>query len=523
LTHRAEPLKLTWYLPQFTVQLEAFLLFCSRRSTWLASFALLTSVCLAQNTPKVTLDSSETVFTILAAINSCGYDDELGNSDPLRKQIRSEIAKSTRDSDETLQASNAMCQFYRDHTRPDPGRNLAQYVSLSLYLEGPPNFVPKVVEAEMAPDAANVVGFAKLAANFYEKAGLHGIWQRHREGYNRLADRYHEPLSKMLFDTEVYLKLPSGYLGRGFTVYLEPMGAPGQVNARNYGNEYYVVITPGGVELKTDQIRHTYLHYLLDPLALKYPATIKRLEPLLESVKRAPMDEGFKTDISLLVNECLIRAIEIRTEGTNKTPEAVRAEDVERSMEQGFILTRYFYDELVPFEKDPAGIRSDYPDWLSAIDIGKEAKLAANTHFASEAAPELLHLSRPHEQRLLLIAERRLAAGDLKSAQELAQQALNENHEDRGRALFIMAQVSSANKDMAGALGYFEEAIKVAQEPKVVAWSHIYLGRIYDLKEQRETAVDHYRAALSAGAALPEVKAAAERGLQQPYEPSAPR
>jgi hypothetical protein len=523
LTHRAEPLKLLWYLPQLTVLLEVFLRFCSRRTAWVAFLALVAPVCLAQNAPKVTLDTSETVFMVLASMNACGYDDELNSSDPLRKQIREDIAKATRVSDEALEAANAMCQYYHDHTRPDPGRNLAQFVSLSLYLEGPPNFLPKATEAEMAPDAANVVGFAKLAANFYEKAGLHGIWQRHHDAYGRLADRYHEPLSKMLFNTEVYLKLPSGDLGRGFTVYLEPMGAPGEVNARNYGNDYYVVITPGGSELKTDQIRHTYLHYLLDPLALKYPATIKRLEPLLEQVKRAPMDEGFKTDISLLVNECLIRAIEIRTEGTSKTPEAVRAEDLQRSMDQGFILTRYFYDNLIPFEKDPAGIRTDYADWLTNIDLGKEAKLAANTHFSSDASPELLHLSRPHEQRLLLTAEHLMATGDLKSAQELAQQALNENHEDRGRALFIMAEIASRNKDMAGAVGYFEEAIKSAQEPKVVAWSHIYLGRIYDLKEQRETAVDHYRAALNAAGMLPEVKAAAERGLRQAYEPPAAR
>src|ERR1700751_423009 len=101
------------------------------------------SVCFSQNTPKVTLETSETVFTILASINTCGYDDELTGSDPLRKQIRSEVNFASRTSDEALQATNAMCQFYREHIRPDPVRNLAQYVSLSLYLEGPPNFVPK--------------------------------------------------------------------------------------------------------------------------------------------------------------------------------------------------------------------------------------------------------------------------------------------------------------------------------------------------------------------------------------------
>ena len=47
-------------------------------------------------------------------------------------------------------------------------------------------------------------------------------------------------------------------------------------------------------------------------MALKYPTDMKRLEPLLESVKGSPMDEAFKSDTSLLVTECLIRAVEIR-------------------------------------------------------------------------------------------------------------------------------------------------------------------------------------------------------------------
>ncbi len=72
---------------------------------------------------------------------------------------------------------------------------------------------------------------------------------------------------------------------------------------------------------------------------------------------------------------------------------------------------------------------------------------------------------------------------------------------------------------MQGARNYFERALEVAHEPKVVAWSHIYLGRIFDLQEDRAAAIDHYRAAETAGAELPEAKAAAELGLQQPYEP----
>jgi hypothetical protein len=524
LTLRTEPLKLSLYLLQLTARLEGFLGFHFRHSIVAALVAMLSSVSLAQNTPKVTLDTSETLFTVLASMNACGYNEGLNASDPIRKQIRNEIARASHDSDDALQASAVLCQYYREHMRPDPSRDLAQYISLALYLGDPPNFLPRVKEAELPPDAANVIGFAKLAANFYERAGLHSIWQKHHDAYQHLADRYHEPLAKTLFDTEIYLKIPSaGYLGRGFTVYLEPMGAPDQVNARNYGNDYFVVITPAGTELKMDQIRHTYLHYLLDPLALKYPASVKRLDPILDSVKAAPMEESFKIDTSLLITESLVRAIEIRMQGSAKTPEALRTDAVEKSMEQGFILTRYFYDSLGPFEKDPTGISSAYIDLLAGIDLKKEQKRAAETHFASEASPEVLRFARPKDQHLLLVAEKRLAAGDLKTAQELADQALREGHEDAGRALFVLAQVATANRDIAGATGYFQRALEVAKEPKVIAWSHIYLGRIFDLQEKRENALDEYHAALNAGALLPEVKAAAERGLKQPYEPPAPR
>jgi hypothetical protein len=414
-----------------------------------------------------------------------------------------------------------MCQFYAEHQQADSGRNLAQAVSLALCLNAPPELTLKVKEADLPPDASYVSGLVPLLQKFYGQAGLHSIWTRHQPAYSALTGRYHEPLSKVLFDTEVYLKLPSaGYLGRTFTVYLDPMGAPGQTNARNYGADYYVVISPGvGSGFKMDQIRHTYLHYLLDPLAMKYPASMEHLRPLLESVKGAPMDESFKTDASLLATECLIRAIEARLAGSSKTPETERQNLVEQSLEQGFILTPYFYRALLQFEKSPAGLRIAYGELIGGIDVTKEQKSAAQVKFAAKADQELLHLSRPTEGRLLVTAEQHLSSGDAEAAKKLAQQALDEKREDPGRALFILAQVATMNRDMQGARNYFQQALDVAHEPKVVTWSHIYLGRIFDLEEDRAAALDHYRAALSTGGSLPEAKAAAEHGIEQPYEP----
>ena len=74
-------------------------------------------------------------------------------------------------------------------------------------------------------------------------------------------------------------------------------------------------------------------------------------------------------------------------------------------------------------------------------------------------------------------------------------------------------------RDMEGARSYFERTLEVSKEHKLLAWSHIYLGRIYDLQEDRDSAMNQYRAALAAGDPSPEVKNAAEKGLKQPYEP----
>jgi tetratricopeptide (TPR) repeat protein len=88
--------------------------------------------------------------------------------------------------------------------------------------------------------------------------------------------------------------------------------------------------------------------------------------------------------------------------------------------------------------------------------------------------------------------------------------------------LFILAEVATQNRDIDGARTYFERALQTAHEPDVIAWSHIYLGRIFDLKENRDAALDQYRAALdAAGVSLPKVASAARQGLEQPYEPPA--
>ncbi len=468
----------------------------------------------------VTLDSSETIFAILAGLNACGYDVALPSSDPVRDQVRREVAAAAQSSDDAQSAKQALCQFYTEHRSTDSSVTLSEYESLGLFLGPPPAFALVVKDADVAPDARALIGMVPVLQKFYEAVGVHSIWEKHQPDFSALTAHYHVAVSKLMFDTEIYLKMPSfGYQGRQFTVYLQPMGDPGQINARNYGSNYYVIVSPDrNGTIHTAQIRHTYLHYLLDPLALKFPAQIQHLSSLLPAVQNAPMEDGFKRDAGLLVTECLIRAIEIRmslpASSENERENAVGAAD-----KQGFILTPYFYDALAGFEKGPAGIQNAYGDLLAGIDIRKEIKSAEQVQFASKAQPDVLRFGQPASNQLLANAEQRLAAGDPSGAQKLAQEALEEKSGDPGQAFFIMAQVATMSSDVDGAQKYFQQALQNSHEANVLAWSHIFLGRILDLREDRAGALDQYRAALSAAAALPEAKAAAQRGLEKPYAP----
>ncbi len=481
----------------------------------LSALCLLLPPAAAQQTSQITLDSSEAIFSVLAAINNCGYNAG-ATREGLRTQVNEEVAKAVGASREAQSASAEMCSFYRDHRQSDSARDLAQYVSLALFLQDPPKFSLKVKESDLPPDAGYVLGFVPLLAHFAQTTSLHRIWMAHQYQYQELAAAFHGSVANMILATDLYLRLPlSGYVGRSFTVYVEPMAAPGQVNARNYGLDYFMVVAPSGNSLPMEQIRHTYLHFILDPLMLKRATTMERLAPLLKTVQAAPLDTPYKRDISLLVTECIIRAIEARTAASGKNAEPIRQREADKAMAQGFVLTRYFYDQLAKFEQEPVGLRDALPDWLFYLDVGKEMKRAEGIAFASSAAPEVISSAKVD---LLNLAEQRLDAGDYTQAHNLAEKALDQK-EDAGRALFILARAATMNNDMNGARDYFERTVQVARNPRILAWAHIYLGRICDIQEDRSGAVEHYRAALASGDAAPETRAAAERGLKAPYEP----
>ena len=451
-------------------------------------------------------------------MNVCGYDEELQSSSPIRTEVRAALVEASK-SPAAAQAAKEMCHFYREHQQGDMAHDLAQYVSLSLNLGPPPQFVPKLPESDLPPDAAYVLGFVPLLKSYYAAANLHSIWLNHEHQYIALIDQYHAPVAQMITSTDNYLRIPmSGFAGRSFTVYLEPMMAPGQVNSRNYLQDfYYLVVSPAADNLHMDALRHTYLHFILDPLVFRRGTSLDRLKPIEQPLQRAPMAVEYKNDTGLLVIECLIKAIEARTPLDPKMPEKNRLALVQKDEAQGFILTGYFYSQLRNFEKGGTGLQTAFPDWLHGIDVDHERKRASQMAFATQAEPEVVQASKHASQRRIDLAERALASGNPAEAGKLAQESLDAN-EDPARAYFVLAKVASLDGEMITAQADFQKALEAGKDPHVIAWSHIYLGRILDIQDERDNAVAQYKAALATNDVPEDAKTAAERGLQAPYQ-----
>src|SRR6266481_6465205 len=162
----------------------------------------------AAQATKAQLEVSETFFTLAAGLNSCGYDAGLDASMRLRQAVRADVQAALQKSPSVLQARNAICQFWIEHQLPGREGDITPYLSLVLDLGPAPDFAPTLSEADLAPDAARVRGVVSLLQKFYQTADLRSIWQKYRAQYLALVPQFHDAISHVLTETDLYLKVP---------------------------------------------------------------------------------------------------------------------------------------------------------------------------------------------------------------------------------------------------------------------------------------------------------------------------
>lgn len=500
--------------------------------------------------PTISLVSSEPVFAMAAALNVCGYDDGLEESAPIRKRVREEINAALARSEDARAKRDKVCLYIAQHRLTGSVHDISQYISLALYLSPPPELETTVELPEMPPDSTQVVEIGPLLRDFAAAVNLHGIWLAVRRSYDEEANRLHDSLSQMIVNTNLYLKMPaSTYDGRRFIVVIEPMLSPRIVNARIYGTDYVVVVSPVNGQIRMDDVRHIYLHYVIEPLLFARSNAIDRMQPILKEIHDAPLEFRFRTDTVSLAVECLIKAIEARTMDTGipvyKIPagvqrsdlpryererqanqekiDAVRIAAVHHDMTQGFVVTQYFYEQLLQFEKDPASLRDAIGEIVYGMDIPQQIHRAREIEFDKQADADVLQRRKPRVLTGLDLAEAKLSAGDIATATAMARQALAvhsdtlESVNQEARADFILARAAIMTGHPDQAVDRFQKTLASSKDPRLLAWSHIYLGRMLDLDCKRDQALTEYQKALSVRDGQQDTRLAAEKGVKAAY------
>jgi tetratricopeptide (TPR) repeat protein len=402
----------------------------------------------------------------------------------------------------------------------------------------------------MPPDSTQVVEIVPLLRNFVAAVDLHGIWLAVHPTYDKEADRLHDPLSKMIVSTNLYLKMPaSTYTGRRFLVVIEPMLSPNLVNARIYGTDFIVVVSPVNGQIRMNDVRHTYLHYVIEPLLNARANAIDRTQPILKEIRDAPLAFRYRSDTVPLTIECLIKAIEARTMDTGvpeyKIPANAQREDMPRyeherqiyqqkvdaiklatvhhDMTQGFVLTQYFYEQLIQFEKDPASLSDTIGEMVYSMDVDQQVHRARQIDFDKESDGEVLDRTQPRKLTGLDLAEARLSAGDVTAASAMAHQVLAEQSDsleavaNDARANFILARAAIMTGKPEEAIDRFQKTLATSKDHRLLAWSHIYLGRMLDLDCKRDEAVSEYQLALTVRDGQQDTRLAADRGVKTAY------
>jgi hypothetical protein len=142
--------------------------------------------------------------------------------------------------------------------------------------------------------------------------------------------------------------------------------------------------------------------------------------------------------------------------------------------------------------------------------------------FVKEVPSDPLHPSpRPHTVQGMDLAELDLMKGDDDGAAQLADKEMLAPDGDHGRAQYVLARIDLMHGDAEKAQEGFQATLKLSKDPRTLAWSHIYLGRLYDmmLPPDRNRAISEYKTALQVRDSRPDTKLAAEAGVAKPFAP----
>ncbi len=379
----------------------------------------------------VTIQAEPRLIIMMAALEAAGFDPGESETSVFRKQLQKDLAGLDPD------LRNRLRTFYERNRLPAPATaadQAARYVSLALTL-GPPPLLEAPDRSEQLPGSVlEVLDFAPLVREFYRRSGIDQNLVSYTRAYQSEGDRLRVPTATLVQSVLSYLHTRPITVStervmvkaaatktkneqRAYTTreherhfYLVPdlLAAPGAINFRVIGDDYYAVV-PAGIDPTSSELRRAYLQYVIDPLVLKFNREIADRREQIKQVlsEREKAGVTVSPDVFLAVSRSLVAAADAsfdesrKLEGAtiegrgrlagarydnvrvaiNKEIQSVAAAIHDEALarladdyEHGAVLDFYFAERLKEIESSGFDVANFLPDMIAGFDPAREAR-----------------------------------------------------------------------------------------------------------------------------------------------------
>ncbi len=298
----------------------------------------------------VTLQSDERLFTIMAALNAAGYNDE-NNPDgmhPVRQAVRAALASKHIPSVDLLRI------YFQAHQ--------SMYVTWALQRNNPPDFTRQA-------DGWWVTGMPPLLffsldntlRDFYREADIATLWKKYKPEYDAEVQRYQSCATPSVQAVLDYLRVKNPPTDQ-VVVLPNLLDAYWRGYGPRIGDRSYVILGPSD-QPNIGLIQHEAMHPIINPMIdaniqVINPAQtdrlFSRLRPLMPSAY--PVWDG-------ILKETVIRAVEVRLLSPDKREAQIAQEE-----SQGFLLVRYLSTKLEAYEKSDVTFAEYLPTLLATLN-----------------------------------------------------------------------------------------------------------------------------------------------------------
>lgn len=302
----------------------------------------------------VQLQADERLFTLFAALNAAGYDEEnneRGMSEA-RQQMRAALAGEGRgEVTSPLRAYLALCRTI----------HVSQCATWILQRGPAPDFARAVDGWALNAPAFPFLGFDRALAAFYREAGIASLWQAQRPAYEAEIARYRDLATPAVAAVFAYLKISEPPTA-GVVVLPNLLDAYWRGYGPRVGDLSYVVMGPA-VEPNVGLIQHEAMHPILNPMIDAHLDAVERQQAdrLLAALKPR-VAAGYRTWPNIL-HESVIRAVEVRLAAPADRQRLIRQEEA-----AGFPLVRPLADRLAEYEASGQTMAEFMPRLLDALN-----------------------------------------------------------------------------------------------------------------------------------------------------------